>query len=113
VLLSLAHAALAERLLTVDVAFGRSLAFWVGAVYLALAGWGFLPARPSGWYARRPLLLGLLVLGLVGLAVCATVTGLWLVGRWVPSIGTPVVASIAVLVLAALGVLWLAGREER
>jgi hypothetical protein len=112
-LLGLAHAALVERILNVDVGFGRSLAFWVGAIYLALLGWGFLPARPTGWYARRSLVLGLGAVGVVGLAVCGAFTGLWLANRWVAAIGTPVVASICVLLLAALGVLWLAGRDQR
>jgi len=111
--LGLAHAALVERLLSVDVGFGRSLAFWVGAIYLALAGWGFFPIRPVGWYARRPLVLGLVALGLVGLVTCGAFTGLWLAGHWVPGIGTPVTASAVVVVLVALGVLWLAGREDR
>src|SRR4051812_14242857 len=31
-LLSLAHAAVVERILSVDVGFGRSLAFWVGSI---------------------------------------------------------------------------------
>jgi hypothetical protein len=111
-LLSLAHAALVERILSVDVGFGRSLAFWVGAIYLGLLGWGFLPARPAGWYARRPLVLGLVALGLVGLVACGAFTALWLASHWVAAIGTPVTASILVLVLAALGVLWLAGRDQ-
>jgi hypothetical protein len=112
-LLSLAHAALVERILSVDVGFGRSLAFWVGAIYLALAGWGFFPVRPAGWYARRPIIAGLAALGLVGLVTCGAFTGLWLAGHWVPAIGTPVTASAVVVVLVALGVLWLAGREDR
>ena len=112
VLLSLAHAALVERSLSVDVGFGRSLAFWIGAVYLALPGWGFLPARPTGWYARRRLVLGLVGLGLVGLVTCGAFTALWLAGHWVAAIGTPVLAAILVLALAALGVLWLAGRDQ-
>ena len=52
-LLSLAHAAFVERILSVDVGFGRSLAFWIGSIYLALLAWGFLPRRPDAWYARR------------------------------------------------------------
>src|SRR4051794_6504739 len=111
-LLSLAHAALVERSLSVDVGFGRSLAFWVGAIYLALAGWGFFPAGPDRWYARRPLVLGMLALGVAGFVVCGAFTGLWLSAHWVPSTGAPVVASVAVLLLSALGVLWLAGRED-
>src|SRR5215212_6211050 len=64
-LLSLAHAALVERILSIDVGFGRSLAFWVGTIYLALLGWGFLPARPVGWYAQRRLVIVMLALGVV------------------------------------------------
>jgi hypothetical protein len=111
-LLGLAHAGIVERILSVDVGFGRSLAFWVGAIYLALLGWGFLPARPVGWYARRSLVLGLAGAGLVGLVVCGTFTALWLANRWVAAIGTRVIASILVLLLAGLGVLWLAGRDQ-
>ena len=112
-MLSLAHAALVEHILSVDVAFGRSLAFWVGAIYLGLLGWGFLPARPAGWYARRPWVLAMLALGTIGVAVCGAVGALWLAGHWVASVGGPVTASVVVLVVAALGVLWLAGREDR
>lgn len=112
VLASLAHAAFVERILSVDVGFGRSLAFWVGSIYLALLTWGFLPRRPDAWYARRRNVLVALVVGLAGVVVCGTFTGLWLAAHWVPGIGTPVVASILVLVVAAVGVLWLAGRER-
>jgi hypothetical protein len=112
-LLSLAHAAFVERILSVDVGFGRSLAFWIGTIYLALPGWGFLPARPSAWYARPRLVLGMLGLGATGAIVCGAVTGFWLAGHWVPSVGVPVTASIAVLLVGALAVLWLAGRDER
>jgi hypothetical protein len=115
-LLSLAHAALVERILSVDVGFGRSLAFWVGSVYLALLGWGFLPARPTrpaAWLARRGLVFGMLALGLLGCAVCGAYTGLWLAGHWVGAVGGPVTVSAVALVLAALGVLWVAGREDR
>jgi hypothetical protein len=112
-LLSLAHAALVERNLSVDVGFGRSLAFWVGSVYLALLGWGFVPARPTGWYARRRVVVGMLGLGVVGLLACGSITGLWLAGHWVGAVGGPVTVSAVVLVLAAVGVLWLTGREER
>jgi hypothetical protein len=111
--LSLAHAALIERILTVDVGFGRSLAFWIGTIYLLLLGWGFLPARPAGRYAARGPVFAALVVGLLGLAVCGTYTALWLSMRWSPSIGGPVTASIAILMLAAIGVLWLAGRDDR
>ena len=112
-LLSLAHAAFVERILSVEVGFGRSLAFWIGSIYLALLAWGFLPRRPGAWYARRGPVLGALALGLVGLVVCGAFTGLWLAGHWVPVIGVPVTASIVVLLVAAVGVLWLAGRDDR
>ena len=111
-LASLAHALLVERNLSVDVGFGRSLAFWIGSIYLALLAWGFLPRRPDAWYARRRPVLVALALGLVGLAACGAYTGLWLVGHWVPSVGVPVAASIVVLLVAAVGVLWLAGRDD-
>ena len=111
-LLSLAHAALVERILSVDVGFGRSLAFWIGAIYLSLLGWGFVPARPAGRYAARPFIFAALGVGIVALAVCGTFTGLWLASHWVSSVGGPVTLSIAVLMLAAVGVLWLAGRED-
>lgn len=107
-LASLAHAAFVERILSVEVGFGRSLAFWIGAIYLALLAWGFLPRRPSGWYARRRPIVGALALGLAGVVVCGAFTGLWLVGHWVPAIGVPVTVSIVVLLVAAVGVLWLA-----
>ena len=110
-LASLAHAAFVERILSVDVGFGRSLAFWIGTIYLALLAWGFLPRRPGGWYARRWPVMAALALGLAGFVVCGTVTILWLVAHWVPAIGVPVTASIVVLLVAAVGVLWLAGRE--
>jgi hypothetical protein len=112
-LTGLLHAALVERILSVDVGFGRGLAFWVGAVYLALLGWGFLPARPTGWYARRRPVVAALAVGVVGAVVCAAFTGLWLAAHWVPAVGVPVTVSIAVLLVAAVGVLWLAGRDER
>src|SRR5687768_17528778 len=111
-LASLAHAAVVERILSVDVGFGRSLAFWVGSIYLALLTWGFLPRRPDAWYARRRTVLAVLTLGLAGVAVCGTFTALWLAGHWVPAIGVPVTASIVVLLVAAVVVLWLAGRER-
>jgi hypothetical protein len=110
-LASLAHAALIERILSVDVGFGRSLAFWVGTIYLALLGWGFLPARPGGRYTQRPAVLAALAVGLLATVVCGTYTALWLAAHWVPAVGGPVTASIAVLVVAAVGVLWLAGRD--
>src|SRR3954451_15228728 len=107
VLLSLAQAALVERILTVDVGFGRSLAFWVATTYLALLGWGFLPAQPPGRFVQRRVVFGLIGLGLVGALVCGAFTGLWLAGHWVGSVVGPVTVSAVVLVLAALGVLWL------
>ena len=113
VLLSLAHAALVERSLTVDVGFGRSLAFWIGTIYLALLGWGFLPARPTAWYARRALVVTMWGLGAVGFLVSAGFAVPWLLSHWVTAIGTPVAAAAVVLMLLALGVLWLAGRDER
>jgi hypothetical protein len=112
-LLGLAHAALIEGMLSVDVGFGRSLAFWIGSIYLLLLTWGFVPARPTGRFARRPLVLAALGVGLVALAVCGSFTALWLSARWVSSVGGPVTISMAVLLVAALGVLWLAGREDR
>lgn len=112
-LLSLAHAALVEGILNVDVGFGRSLAFWVGTIYLALLAWGFLPRRSAAWYARRGPVFVALALGLVGTIVCGAFTGLWLRAHWVQSVGAPVTASIVALILAAVGVLWLAGRDDR
>lgn len=112
-LAGLLHAALVERILSIDVGFGRGLAFWVGAVYLTLLGWGFLPARPVGWYAGRRPALAALAVGVVGALVCGAFTGLWLAAHWVPAVGVPVTVSIAVLLVAAIGVLWLAGWDER
>lgn len=112
-LLSLAQAAFAERILSVDVGFGRSLAFWVGSIYLALLAWGFLPRRPTGWYARRGPVLAMLAVGLLGAVVCGAFTVLWLAAHWAPAVGVPVTASIVVLSVAAVGVLWLAARDER
>jgi hypothetical protein len=111
-LASLAHAAFVERVLSVDVGFGRSLAFWVGSIYLALLGWGFLPRRPVGWYARRDRVIAALALGLAGAVVCGSFTGLWLAAHWVPAIGVPVAASIVALLVAAVGVLWLASGDR-
>lgn len=113
VLAGLAHAALVEGTLTVEIGFGRSLAFWVGAAYAGLLLWGLLPARPSGWYARRRLVLAAAAVGAVAALSCVGLAAAWLARYWVPSVGGPVVASLAVFVLAAAGVLWLAGREER
>jgi len=112
-LASLAHAALVEGILSVDVGFGRSLAFWVGTIYLALLAWGFLPRRPDAWYAHRRPVVALLALGLIGTIVCGALTVLWLRAHWVPCIGVPVTVSIVVLLVAAVGVLWLAGRDDR
>lgn len=111
-LASLAHAAFVERILNVDVGFGRSLAFWIGSIYLALLAWGFLPRRPVAWYARRRAVMAALALGAVGFVVCGAFAVLWLAGHWVPDIGVPVTGSILVLLVAAVGVLWLAGRER-
>ena len=112
-LASLAHAAFVEQILTVDVGFGRGLAFWIGSIYLALLAWGFMPARPGAWYARRRLILAALIVGLLSATVCGAFTGLWLAAHWVPAVGVPVTASIAVLLVVAVAVLWLAGRERR
>jgi len=110
-LASFAHAALVERSLSVDIGFGRSLSFWIGAIYLALPLWGFLPARPTGWYARRGVIVAAGTVGLIAAALCAAYAALWLSPHWVPSVGLPVVGSIIVLIVAAVAVLWLAGRE--
>jgi hypothetical protein len=111
-LASLGHAALVERNLTIDIGFGRSLAIWIGAIYLALLLWGFLPARPTGWYARRRSVLAAGIVGLIGVVVGAAYTVLWLRAHWVSSIGGPVVGSIVVLMAAAIFTLWLAGRAD-
>jgi hypothetical protein len=110
-LATFAHAALVERSLTVDVAFGRSLGFWVGAVYLALPLWGFLPARPTGWYARRAWVMRSSAVGIVCAAITLVYDGLWLSTHWVLGVGVPVVGSLVVLTVAAVGTLWLAGRQ--
>jgi hypothetical protein len=112
-LASLAHASLVERILSVDVGFGRILGFWIGAICLALLAWGFLPAQPVAWYARRRPVLAVLAVGLVGAAVSGAFTFLWLMDHWVPAVGVPVTASIVALLIAAVGVLWLAARDER
>jgi hypothetical protein len=112
-LLSLAHAGLAQGILTVDVGFGRSLAFWVLGAYLALLLWGFLPRAPRGWIARRGAAYGLLALGGAGALVCGGFTLAWLVQRWSPSVAPPVLGALAVMLLAALGTLWVADRTER
>lgn len=110
-LASLGQAALVERSLTVEVGFGRSLAFWIGAIYLALPLWGFLPARSTGWYARRSAIVALGTLGGLGVVASAVLLGLWLPAHWVGSVGVPVVGSIVVLALGAIAVLGLAGRQ--
>ncbi|MCC7372372.1 MAG: hypothetical protein IT306_28420 [Chloroflexi bacterium] len=112
-LLSLLHAALFQQILTVDVGFGRSFAFWIGSLYLLLLGWGFVPRTPNGWYARRLPTLAALGVGLAALAVCGTYTALGLAARWTPAVGGPVSLSVAVLIVAAGGVVWLADREDR
>jgi hypothetical protein len=113
VLLSLAHAAVVERALTVDVAFGRSLAYWVGATYLALLAWGFLPRHSSRWFARRRPTFAALAVGLLGGAVSVGYTALWLARHWVPAIAVPVAGAIVVLVVAAVVVLRLAARDDQ
>lgn len=113
VLLSLAHAVVVERALTVDVAFGRSLAYWIGAAYLVLLAWGFLPRRPTRWYARRRPTLAAMAVGLLGGAVSLVYTAFWLAEHWVPAIGVPVFGSIVVLVAAAVVVLRLAARDDQ
>jgi hypothetical protein len=112
-LVSLGHAALVERSLSIDGGFGRSLAIWIGAIYLALPLWGFLPARPRGWYARRWAILVAGGVGLIGVVTGAVYAALWLRAHWVPSIGGPVLGSIVVLAVAATFTLWLAGRADR
>lgn len=111
-LLSLAHAALVERVLTVDVGFGRSLAFWVLSAYLALGLWGFLPRRPRGRYARRGAVTAALTSGLLGLLACGGFTVAWLVARWNASVAVPVLASLAAMLVAALATLWVADKTE-
>ena len=109
-LASLAHALLVERNLNVDVGFGRSLAFWVVSVYLALILWGFLPRRPSARFARRSVAYPLLGLGALGLLVCGGYTLAWLVARWNPDVGVPVIAALIAMLAAGTGTLWLADR---
>lgn len=111
-LLGLLHAALVERILNLDVAFGRSLAFWVGAAYIALPLWGFLPRIQTGWYARRPLTLALLAVGLAGATICGGVTIAWITVHWRPSVAIPALATIVVLLVAMVATLWYASREE-
>jgi hypothetical protein len=97
----------------VDVGFGRGLAFWIVSIYLALLTWGFLPRRPTGWYARRRPVVLMLAVGIIGALVCGAFTALWLMAHWAPAVGGPVVGSIVVLLAAGVGVLWLAGRSEQ
>ena len=111
-LLGLLHAALVERILTIDVGFGRSLAFWVGTLYLALLLWGLLPPRPAGWYARRGTVRGVGILGILGALVCGSFTTAWLATRWNASVGGPVLVSLAILAAAAGLTLWYADRES-
>lgn len=110
--LSLLHAAVVERVLTVDVGFGRSLAFWVGTVYLALLLWGFLPRQPGGWYARPMLVRAVAVLGAAGALVCGGFTAAWLTRHWSSAVGVPVVLSLLALGAMAGLTMWIAGREE-
>lgn len=112
-LLGLAHAALVERVLTVDVGFGRTLAYWVGSAYLALPLWAFLPPQPTHWFAhRRPTIIAVGI-GLLGGAVSVGFAALWIVARWAPAVGVPVVLSLAVLLAGAVIVLRLAARDDR
>ena len=111
-LLSLAHALLVERRLTVDVGFGRSLAFWVVSVYLALILWGFLARRPGPRFARPRVAYPLLGVGALGLLVCGGFTLTWLAARWSPGVGVPVIGAICVMLAAGTGTLWLADRTE-
>jgi len=111
-LLSLAHALLIEGTLTVDIGFGRSLAFWVVATYLALVLWGFLARSPSARLARPAVVYPLIGLGLLGLLICGGFTVAWLAAHWRASVGVPVIGSLIAMVLAALGTLWIAERTE-
>lgn len=111
-LASLAHALLVERHLSVDVGFGRSLAFWVVSAYLALMLWGFLPRRPSPRLARPGSAYPMLAIGAVGLLVCGGFTLAWLGARWNASIGGPVIGALMVMLVAAVGTLWIADRTE-
>ncbi len=109
-LLGLAHALLVERSLTVDVGFGRSLAFWVVSAYLALLLWGFLPRQPSPRLAQPGVTYPALAVGVLGLLVCGGFTLAWLGAHWNRSIGMPVLGAMVVMVAAAVGTLWLADR---
>jgi hypothetical protein len=112
-LLSLAHALLIEGVLTVDIGFGRSLAFWVVATYLALLLWGFLPPAPSARVARPAVVYPLLGVGMLGLLICGGFTLAWLAAHWRASVGVSVLGSLVAMVLAGLGTLWIADRTER
>ncbi len=111
VLLSLVHAR-ADGILSVEVGFSRSLAFWVGAIYLSLLLWGFLPRRPVGWYARRQAVLPALLVGAFGALVCGGLAVAWLARHGNVTVALPVLASIATLGLLAAYTLHLAGRAE-
>jgi hypothetical protein len=111
-LVGLLHAALVERLLTLDIGFGRSLAFWVVALYVALPLWGFLPKHPTGWYARKPAILVAGVFAVLGTLVCGGYTLVWVVARWNATVGVPVLASILLVAVVAVATLWWASREE-
>lgn len=113
VLVGLMHAVLVLPELSVEIAFGRTLAFWVGTAYLALLGWGFVPARPHTWFARRSYVLMALAVGAAGVAAASVSAVLWLRMHWAPAVGIPVTASLAVLLVGAVLVLWLAARDER
>ena len=111
-LLGLVHAA-AQGVLDVDVGFGRSLAFWVGAVYLTLGLWGFLPPRPLAWYSRRGPVIAAGLLGAVGTLVCGGFTVAWLASHWTAAVGTPVILSLAALAGMIALTMWVAGREDQ
>ena len=111
-LASMAHALLVERTLTVDIGFGRGLAYWVVSAYLALMLWGFLPRQRPSRFARPGIAYPLLGAGLLGLVVCGGFTLAWLGTRWNPGVGLPVLGTLAVMLVAAVGTLWLADRAE-
>lgn len=111
VLLSLAHAGLVERQLTVDIGFGRTLAFWVTALYIGLPLWGFLPSGPGGWYARPYVVFAWLAVGAAGLITACGFTIAWLPRHWVSRVGWPVVACLALMVIATGVTLWVASRS--
>lgn len=110
-LVGLVHAA-AEGVLDVDVGFGRSLAFWVGTVYLALGLWGFLPRRPTAWYSRPRPLVAAGLLGAVGTIVCGGYTVAWLAAHWSAAIGTPVLITLLALAAMISLTMWIAGQED-